>query len=299
MKLRRKIASTDFTENMMPQTRKAVFGDVLKLHWFDLLRLGFLLLIALLPVFVTTVTNDVYEARLIADLGENLSEDALQAANSAAIFFRSVSAFICIPLYMLFAVVLSGALRLIRQYAWEEVVFFWRDLWVGIKQNWKQTVILAFLMGLQGAVSRYLNGIGVVTQDTAMKIVGGIFGGILWLIFFPMYAYMLIEIGIYSNSFMQNLKAGFALYAKTPFKTVLVLLCLAAVFLSALLPNFLGHIIGPAVGILLLPILLLIWFLFVSEQLDKYINPVHFPELIGRGLYQETLDKTEKEDLCD
>lgn len=128
MKLRRKIASRDFTENMMPQTRKEVFFDVLKLHWFDLLKLGLVLLVAFLPVLIMVVTNDAYEAKLMAEVGENASQQALQEIRSTVIFFRNTSAFICIPFYMLFAVVLSGSLRLTRQYAWEEVVFFWRDL---------------------------------------------------------------------------------------------------------------------------------------------------------------------------
>lgn len=298
MKLRRKIASTDFTENMMPHTRKEVFFDVWKMHWFDLLKLGFILLIAFVPILMMTVTKDAYEAKLMAEIGVDASQEILQEIQISTLMFRSTSAFIQVPLYMLFAIVLSGTLRLVRQYAWEEVVFFGRDLWIGIKQNWKQTIGLAFLLGLQNAIGQYLNAMGTITQDLALKIAGGVFGGVTWLICFPIYAYILIGISIYSNTFMQNFKVAFALYAKAPLKTLLILISLIAVFLISLLPQFVCHMIGQVAGLLLLPILLLIWFLFTSAQLDKHINPIYFPELLDRGLYQVKTEN-EKEDLCD
>lgn len=296
MKLRRKIASRDFTENMMPHTRKEVFSDVCKMYWFDLLKLGCLLLIAFIPVLMMFITNDAYEAKLMSEIGIDASQETIEEIRIAVISFRSTTNFIQIPFYMLFSIALAGALRLVRQYAWEEVVFFWRDLWIGIRQNWKQTVIIALLIGLQNSVAQYLNVMGDIGQAPALKIAGGIFSGVTWLICFPVYAYMLIEICVYNNTFMQNMKAAFALYAKAPLKTLLFLILLAAVFLMSLLPQFLYHMIGQIVGILLLPTGVLIWFLFVSAQLDKYINPIHFPELVGRGLYQE-ITENEKEDL--
>lgn len=298
MKLRRKIASRDFTENMMPHTRKEVFFDVWKMHWFNLLKLGFLLLIAFLPALMLHITCDAYEAKIMAEIGMHASPEMVGEIRASAIAFRSTTNFILVPLYMLFSVVLAGSLRVIRQYAWEEVVFFWRDLWVGIKQNWKQIIGLAFLIGLQNAIAQLMNSIGAITQDTALKIAAGIFGGVTWLVCSPIYAYMLVEISIYSNTFIQNLKAAFALFAKAPLKTLLILLSLIAVFLIGLLPHFIYHMISQIVGILLLPIFLLIWFLFASAQLDKHINPIYFPEIVGRGLYQEKIE-IEKEDLCD
>lgn len=299
MKLRRKIASRDFTENMMPHTRKEVFFDVWKMHWFDLLKLGLILLIAFVPVLIMTVIDDIYAVRLTTSIGSDTSEDTLLEMYTSIISFQNTNSLIRIPLYILFATVLSGVIRIIRQYSWEEVVFFRRDLWIGITQNWKQCTGLACLLGVQVAVGQYLNGMGIISQDMALKIASGVFSGITWFICFPIYACMLVQISIYGNSFSQNLRAGIALCAKAPIKTLVVLFLLCISFLISKLPWLMCHIIGQIVGVLLLPIMLLIWFLYVSAQLDKYINPTHFPELIGRGMYREIIEKNEKGELCD
>ena len=87
MKLRRKIASTDFTENMMPHTRKEVFFDVWKMHWFDLLKLGFILLIAFVPILMMTVTKDAYEAKLMAEIGVDASQEILKEIQISTLMF--------------------------------------------------------------------------------------------------------------------------------------------------------------------------------------------------------------------
>lgn len=298
MKLIRRIAKHDFTENMMPQTRKEVFWDVVKLHWFNLFALALILLVAFLPVMILTVLSDTYDIRYMAELGENASTEAIQAARASIISFKSTSAFISIPCYMLFAAVLSGALRLMRQYVWEEVVFFWRDLWTGMKQNWKQTVTIAFVLGTQNAIGQYISGMSSLMQEPAIKIASGIFLGVTWILCFPIYACMLPPISVYSNTFRQNLKVGFILFAKSPLKTLLILLGVTLVFWVGLYPNMLVHLITQVAGVLLLPTALLIWFLFVMAQLDKYVNPIHFPELVGRGMYTNIEEKLEEEDLC-
>lgn len=293
MKLIRRIASRDYTEDMLPQSRKEVFADVWKLHWFELLMLGALLLLAYLPILINGITADAYEARLTAEYGGNAAELSYQV-----ISFQITSAFLNIPFYGLFGLMLAGVLRVIRQYAWEEVVFFWRDLWTGIRQNWKQVLILALLAGLQNAIGIYLIGNGQISQNQGMRTGGTIFYGMFLLLFVPVFSYMLIQIAIYSNTFLQNLKLAFLLYAKNIGKTLLVLLGLCGVLLVSLLPPFLCHLLGQVFGILCLPIMLLVWFLYVSAQLDRFVNPIHFPELIGRGMNQTNTEIMEKEDLC-
>ena len=310
MKLRRRIASRDFTADMMPQTRKAVFIDVLKLHWSTFLKMGLLLFVAYLPVLCTGFLQNVYEIRALGDLGGNATLEDVQKVLLDIVFLRSVSAIITTAFLTLFGVFLSGVLRVIRQFAWEEIVFFWRDIWTGIKQNKGQLAAIFAVIGMQNLVSIYLTGTGQVTANQSMSLLGTIFAGTSILLFAPVWAFMCVQISIYSNSFLQNMKLGFAVYAKSIVKTILTLAVLALPWIISLIPNVWYQLIGQVVGVFLLPIALLAWFLYAFNLLDQHINPAFFPEIIGKGLYkaelttEETLRKkeinnNEKEDPCD
>ena len=57
---RTKKSEKDFKKSMLPQTRRDVFFDVLKLQWSKLLRVALLLLIAALPLLLIAVYEDSY-----------------------------------------------------------------------------------------------------------------------------------------------------------------------------------------------------------------------------------------------
>ena len=55
MLFRPKVASKDFDENCLPQNRKEIFFDVLKLQWPKLLMLGLLSMLVSLPLLATAI----------------------------------------------------------------------------------------------------------------------------------------------------------------------------------------------------------------------------------------------------
>lgn len=281
-----KRASRDYTESMLPQNRKEVFCDVFRLHWFDLVKLGLLLLASFLPLLVQDATNDLYEARLLAELPADASPDVIKQTAAAILSFQSSSALIGIVFYLIIAAVFAGALRVIRQLAYEDVLFFWRDFLTGIKQNAKQILLIAFLMGVQKFIGLYLFGSGQMTPGSPIGFVGAIFNALSVFVFLPIWAYMTVFTAVYSNTTGQNFKLAAALYAKTILRTAAHLIVLGLLFAASMLPYMLCHLLCKALGALLLPLTLLIWFLFVLHQLDQYINPKYFPELVGKGLYR-------------
>lgn len=272
-----KRASSDYSEAMLPQNRREVFTDVVKLHHFDLFKLGLMFLASFLPLLILVFINDVYEAQITAASLPNAAESLLA--------FQSTSALIGIVCYLIIAIVFSGVLRVIRQLAYEEVLFFWQDFVTGIKQNIKQIFVIAFLMGVQKFIGIYLYGVGQLASKGMIGIVGAIFNGLSVLVFLPVWAYMTVLCAVYDNTFLQNLRVAFALYAKAIGRTVLHLIALGILFAASMLPYGLCHLLCRGFGALLLPLFMLIWFLFVLHQLDKEINPKYFPELVGKGLY--------------
>ena len=93
MKLRRKIASHDFTADMMPSNRKAVFTDVMKLHWFEFLKMGLILFVAYLPILCSLFLQDVYEIRAQGDIPENASYETIQKVLLEIVSLRTMNAF--------------------------------------------------------------------------------------------------------------------------------------------------------------------------------------------------------------
>lgn len=271
---------------------------MVKIHWFEMLCMGLLLLAAFTPILINTLLPDFYSMRLSAELGQDAGIEQQQSAQLAVAAFRSTTALIQIPLYAVFAVILAGAVRIIRQYAYEEIVFFRRDWLIGIKQNRKHYLLIALFIGVQGFIGIWLSGSGKLTLGYAVGTLSAVYNLLGLLVFLPVLAYMLVLTAVYSNTLWQNLKLGFALYAKSIPATLGTLLFAGLCYAVSLIPNFFCHLIGRALGTLLLPASFLIWTLFTLTKLDKYINPQFYPEQVGKGLFkpgQKTSDTNTSE----
>lgn len=296
MKRKYRVASTDYCEDMLPQSHKEVFLDVLKLHWFDLLKLGGILLAFFMPSILLTLAGDLWESQVTSQM-EGMTQEEVQQLQLEIASFRCTCSVIRIPLYVLFSMCLAGAVRFIRQLAHEQIPIFWRDIGRGIRQNGVQTAVLAFVFGIQQAIGCYLSNMAAVIQSVALELAASAYHAIFAVAFLPIWAYMIVFIGLYQNSFKQNLRLAIALYAKTIGRTLITLLVCCAVLAVGFVPVNLCHLIGNVLGMLTLPISMLMWTLFVFEQLDLYIHPHFFPELVGKGLYKRPMPDEINENL--
>lgn len=118
---RKRASEKDYTKQMLPQTRKAVFFDVLQLQWRNLLLLGLIVLLFSTPLLLSTIVGDVYSRSYLAELARTGQELPVEAGY-ALTYFEIGRRLVNIPLLMLFCVGLAGVLRVLRQYAWEENV---------------------------------------------------------------------------------------------------------------------------------------------------------------------------------
>lgn len=277
-------ASQDYTVQMLPHTRKQVFWDVMKLQKWKLLKLGLLLLLFSLPIHALALLEPMALAQLYAkNPAMTETEFAL-----ASIELQNGRALLNIPLLMLFSVGFAGACHVIRQFAWGEPVSLGHDLKKGIKQNWKQMLLLAGVAGAVQWLCIYCVGLssvkggGLASYMAYLPMAAGVLLGI------PVAAYMTACIPVYTNRFGQNFRLGLVLFLKTPGRTLVTLVCIGAAFITFLLPNFYCNIVGRLLVSLLIPVILLIWVLFSYEKLDKDINPAFFPELVGRGMVNDS-----------
>ncbi len=262
---------------LLPHNRRQVFFDVVRNHWGRLLGYGLVVLLFSLPWHAVTLWER------LALMGVSQAQDR-QEAYAQLVAGGNTFALLRIVCLPVVAVCIAGLLRCIRQYAWGEPVFFGADLWQGVRQNGVQTVLLALLAGVVYALTVYAWNAFLLMQDrTAATVLLfpvslSIFAGL------PVAAYSAAQLPVYSNRLGRTLLNALQLTARSYGKTLLALLCCMLPFALQALPNLIGCALGCIVSSLLVPFVLLGWFLFASRQLDEHINKRLYPELVDKGI---------------
>lgn len=280
---RRKTKARDYLPSMLPSSRKEIFFDVLSLHFGKFLLMGLAVLCLAMPLHLTAIAEDLYVSGVYSSLGAATQQQQLGALYTV-VAVRGLRGFLDVILLMIFALFFSGILRVVRQYAWMENVFFITDYIKGWKQNWKQTVLLALLSGISCALTMLAYNLSqLATGITIFLLVMPT--GVFYLFLLPIFGYTLVAIPVYNNTFGGNLKAGFYLYIKKPLGAILAAGCAMLPFLPLLIPHVYAHLAGRLLGSLLTPMILLGWSLYAYGQFDRYINGEQLPQIVGKGLY--------------
>lgn len=284
MRKKQAFAASDYTKNMLPQNRKEVFRDVMRLHWQKLLLLGMVFLLFYSPILLVTMSYDTYTARIYSMLPTLESADQYAAIQSViwTDIFRSA---LLIPLLALLSVALSGITRILRQYAWEENVHIPTDFAKGIRYNFRHTASLAALSGLiyTLCLSVYYTAdaypSGLLSTLSLLPI------AISLILILPIFAISLVMIPVYTNRLFATIKNAWFVYTRHCLKSLGFLLLCLLLWVPSLLPNIYCHIFGSIGAALLTPIALLAWTLFCYDRFDESLNPLVCPELIGKGTF--------------
>ncbi len=280
-----KAAAYDCQVNDLPQTRRDVFRDVMKIHWRSFLGFGLLFLIFTLPFHILGIRDDIFQANIMQGFDE-LSTELQQIAILQVLSLKNASALLNIISFLILAVFLSGMLRVIRQYSWEENVFLGFDLIKGIKQNIKQMLPLALLVGVLNALVVYAANLAAVTANGALALALAMAVCAACAIGIPTAAYSVVSISLYDHTLVGHIKLGAVMVSKAPIKTLRTLVLVLLPFAFQLLPNIYCHIIGRVLGSLCAPISMLAWYLFALDRFDEFVNRSKFPELVGKGTFQ-------------
>lgn len=279
---KRKIPENDYSAAMLPSTRREVFFDVVKLQFPKLALCGLVSLIFTLPFLISELVQDIYQAALY----QSGAESGGEAAALYLVTFQNVFAVLDVLLFVFLSVGLAGLSRIIKRLAWEEPVSIWPDFAKGVRQNGKHYALLGLLTGLVVFACRY----GVQNHAEWFAALSVVLVGIL---LGPVAAYMTVTISVYDVPFLGHIKYALLLYGKSAPRTLLAAAGCFLIFIPQMLPNIYCHVIGRFISGLLIPFVMLAWFLFSFYRLDQVINPAHYPELVGRGL----LGKQIRQDL--
>ncbi len=282
-------ASQNFETSMLPQTRKAIFFDVIKLHWSSFLSYGFLILLFMLPLYVITLAQQVLVWQQYALLEGLPDAEKLESIQNIYALQNTAACF-KIPCLMIAALGLAGLIRVIRQYAWEENVFFSFDFSAGIRSNSKQFLLLGLLAGIINLLVTYSNGLSNFAEDSFSSILLMLPMGFALAVALPVIAFSMVSISLYANKFTIVLMTSLSLSVKTFFKTIVKLLCLLSPLALLLIPNLVVQFVVLLIYALTFPTLLLAWYLYALDPFDKYINAEYYPELVGKGLASSVQD---------
>lgn len=292
----RKLKSTpkDYSPDMLPQNRWQVFWDVCKLQWRKLLIMGVLLLLSYIPALLIDLGKSFYAAGfflLYQDAQENVRTQAATALMQA----ETVANLLRIPALCVFAITMAGTVRVLRQLAWGEYVYLPIDYKQGIKENRKTMIGLWAFMGFAYVLIHLLNNLSVIYESESLSLLALIPAAFSILFLIPICGFVLVMIPIYNNGIWQLFKMGAYAALGKLVKTIPMALLMALLWLPSQIPNFGWQLWGSVIVVILTPVTLLIWTLFTYNILDKTINPVFCPELIGRGIFAENHPKENEE----
>ena len=278
-------AKHDFTIDHLPSNRKEVFFDCLKIRLRDFLKLGLLLLLFSLPLIIAGLVKDSILYNIYEELNNGLiTEEDYNGLYTFLMLGYYLIEMICL---IIFSLGLAGALRVIRQIAWGEAVFFTQDFFEGIKLNKNHFIIYFLFIGMFNSLNHL-----VLLLNIQYEIVKLLPFALSIVILFPPLLYSLAETLMYNNRVLNEYKNGFILYIKTFPTTILATIIVLLPLLFDLIPLFvIKYIIIAIFTIVLFPIILLGEFLFFNSKLDKYVNKAMYPEIYDKGIYRKQADK--------
>jgi len=266
-----------YTADRLPHTRPQVLLDRLRHCGGRIFLCGLLLFLFALPLLLTGFFGDLSYAALSDRFTKGeITEEEYRAVARSLLYVVSL---VKVAGYVIFGVGAAGVARQIRQLVWGESYEFRQDFFLGIRQNAAWYCLCFFLVGLYSAFN------ACVMQGQS---------GLLYFLplclfvflIFPVLLHILVQATLYTHRFRDMWFTCTFLYAKT----LPVSLLFSLVFLSHHLFDGLYFTVrygAKVVWIFLLPLCFMVWYLYVSAALDRYINREHYPSLVDRGVWRE------------
>ncbi len=302
--------SEDFARNSLPSNRWELFWDIFKGSFGKLIIANLLILLFFLPLLFlfyfrsNVVSSFSFLYPFTQGFGVGYQAPVTMQGFSEYINLSSnLVSFLFMPLAMMVgAVGLSGGAYLLRNMVWTEGVFVANDFWKGIKQNYKQIVVISLLYSLvfyvtiaTASISSYNIAVGSGTKwlsyvCEAISYVVLVYYTIMTLFMIAMsVTYDIPVLKIVRNSFFFTL-------AFLPHSMVM--------FVLAGIP-FILLVLSTSSSTLLLLVLLLIlvigfsftllvWMNFSQWTFDNFINDKIPGVKKNRGMYQKVNRQTKE-----
>lgn len=288
--MKRKYRYQDLSTSDLPHTRKREFFDIISHRHDVLFKNALYLFVGFLPFIAVLLLSSFATNSLFARYQEETINrwDYYQGLFVAALV-RDCGLLIS---SLIFAVVLSGEMRIYRRLCYQEGIQYYGDFGRGIKENYGQCalcLVLVFLLFLLSDLSYQTLGPDALTYQ---KVLRSIPLGFFAILILPWSEMTLIVIPIYQDGFLKKAKTSFLLFGRSWWQMELLNLAFLAPLLLFLIPSsLLYYLVFVLYPLVYLPFFLLAGTLLGDFILDTYINQDNFPMLYHKGLWR----KEEKE----
>ena len=282
MKKVRKIKErkTDLTVKELPHTRRQIFVDLIKNQKRQMVSLSMLLFVFLLPIVVDILLFNSFI------IGIAVTDPNYGSTVFSLIFYMMI---IAIPCSMVGFVGLSGLAHVCKNIAWQNAVLFGPEFFVGIKKNWKQSLVFGFIWGL----SLFLLVVGSLfmvrtTADSAQPWVNGVGIGLCitqFIVLSIICVYSLTYGCYYTNTIWQVFRNSFVFFVAKFFKNLGLFILTTGLVVGLMFVDFIAQIVIIIVIAFLSSFMMIAWTLLSHEAFDKYINKVNYPDYYKKGLY--------------
>lgn len=284
-----KAGKADYTEMDMPKTRVALFFQVFKERFFDLIKVNFLQLIFWIPFLLWTMLN----ISAIQTIDVSVYEGQ---ANAGVEILSTMSGYVVmwfaglIPCILITGPSSAGSAYLMRNWARDQHAFLFSDFKDAFKSNWKQALgvsamtcilpIVVYTAMMYYSQMANSNALMFVPMVVVLSVT------LMWVLMLPLLYAMMIG---YELSFKTLLKNAFLMAAASLPKMVLARLFTMIPLAVLVMGLYLGNGIMLMIGViyyLLIGFALskLIYASFANSVFDKYLNPHIEGAVVGQGL---------------
>ena len=138
-----KEGKADFTEDMLPDTRPALFADMLRAHASGMIALNFLYVLFCLPGILWTFYSMMVSIAAYSAARE--AGGAFSLVGSGYLFTWMIG---MIPCMTVAGAGSTGEMFVLRNWARDEHAYVWKDFRDALRANWKRGALTGFLQGL-------------------------------------------------------------------------------------------------------------------------------------------------------
>ena len=271
--MKQKASRIDYSKAMLPRTRKAEFLDCYKMNFALLLKCGLVLFVFSLPLIAFSLFMDFYYVSIMS-----IATDAIK--ETKIVFFALYNVGILIFSFLIL-VALSGITHILRNFVWQEGIFFRQDFNSGVKHNIAKNALFFLICCIFYIISYFIHLLFAVPIISYAPIL------IFLLIIFPIFIWIMFLNNTYISNFKSLLRNGTFFYIKTIGPSILGSMLMLSLFPIIFVPFsliWLKYIFIALYFIFVFPTIILIMVLYTTNKFDEFINKETYPDYYLKGL---------------